>query len=273
MDPCYQLAAKQADLKALQAIVDTQQSYIKNLHTTVLQMRTQLQTLQSTVDALRPVASSPSMPSLRSQAPQRSASTRHTSKPAASTGISTIELNLIDALRQAPAPLRARSVSPTTRARFRRNGVCVRCGGKGHWVASCPFQPYQADKAQDHAGFVRTVQQFVGRGSAAPSGSASSTSSQVGTRQPPDTIDVGTLDTKSPNPSGVRSTPSVHKAQYRLEGRSVRYGGGNTRSRQEGRQDRKQVGTSGLSLQAESRLRYWATWAARGVRLTEGRLW
>jgi hypothetical protein len=261
MDPCWQLAAKHTDLKALQATVDAQQSYIKTLHTTVLQMRTQLQALQSTVDALCSVAPSPK-PSLRPQAPQRSAS-----KPSAnptSIGMSTIELNLIDALRQAPAPPRARSVSPTARARFRKNGVCVRCGGKGHWVASCPFQPYQADQAQDHTGFVRTVQQLVGRSSTAPSGSISSTSPQV-IRQPANTIDVSTLkfNAKPPNPC-VRSTPSTHKAQYRLEGHSVRCGGANTGSRREGSREGSQV---------ETRLRHWAKWAAEHGRPTEAKLW
>jgi hypothetical protein len=278
MDPCWQLAAKHTDLKALQATVDAQQSYIKTLHTTVLQMRKQLQALQSSVDALRSVApsSKPSKPSpkpcLRPQAPQRSTS-KPSSANATSIGMSTIELNLIDALRQAPAPPRARSVSPTTRARFRKNGVCVRCGGKGHWVASCPFQPYQVDQAQDHTGFVRTVQQLVGRGSSAPvssapSGPVSSTSPQV-IRQPANTIDVSTLkfNAKPSNPC-VRSTPSTHKAQYRLEGHSVHCSGENTGSRQESRREGIQEGS-----QVEKRLRYWAKWAAEYGRPTEGKLW
>ena len=48
--------------------------------------------------------------------------------------------NLKSSFSSRPSSPVANSVSPLVRENRRRQGFCVRCGGKGHWVADCPAQ-------------------------------------------------------------------------------------------------------------------------------------
>jgi hypothetical protein len=43
--------------------------------------------------------------------------------------------------------LHARSISPTRREQYRKEGRCVRCGSYDHWVGSCTFQPARRQTA------------------------------------------------------------------------------------------------------------------------------
>jgi hypothetical protein len=55
--------------------------------------------------------------------------------------VSTIN---IGAINTSTSPTRARSLSPARRDQYRKEGKCVRCGDKGHWVKDCKLAPYNS---------------------------------------------------------------------------------------------------------------------------------
>jgi hypothetical protein len=60
-------------------------------------------------------------------------------------GPSSVATAIINADNQTPC---ARSVSPTRREQYRKEGRCVRCGSYDHWVGSCTLQPHKPERRQ-----------------------------------------------------------------------------------------------------------------------------
>ena len=59
-----------------------------------------------------------------------------------------LAINTISAITEplqssSPSTNRARSTSPAERQLRRKQGNCVRCGSREHWVKDCDIQPYK----------------------------------------------------------------------------------------------------------------------------------